>query len=213
MAGMTFEWERPLVELENRIQELQAFTDERGIDLSDEIATLRAKADSLRADIFRSLTPWQRVQLARHPKRPTALEYIELIFDDFLELYGDRSLRNDEAMVGGVALLDGIPVTVIGPQKGRDTKENIRRNFGLPHPEGYRKALRLMKQAEKFHRPVITLIDVVGAFPGIEAEQRGQGVAIAENIRHMSFLKVPIISVVTGEGGSGGALAIGVCDR
>lgn len=210
---MTFEWERPLVELENRIRELQEFTDARGIDLSDEIATLRAKADSLRAEIFESLTPWQRVQLARHPKRPTALEYIELVFDDFLELYGDRSLRNDEAMVGGVALLDGIPVTVIGPQKGRDTKENIRRNFGLPHPEGYRKALRLMRQAEKFNRPVITLIDVVGAFPGIEAEQRGQGVAIAENIRHMSFLRVPVVSVVTGEGGSGGALAIGVGDR
>lgn len=213
MANSVFEWERPLVELENRIKELQAFVDERGIDLTAEIATLREKADSLRQEIFENLTPWQRVQLARHPKRPTALDYIDLIFDDFLELHGDRTVRDDEAMVGGLALLDGVPVTVIGPQKGRDTKENIRRNFGLPHPEGYRKAMRLMHQAEKFGRPIISLIDVVGAYPGIEAEQRGQGVAIAENIRQMSFLKVPIVCVVTGEGGSGGALAIGVGDR
>ncbi len=151
--------------------------------------------------------------MARHPKRPTTLDYIDFIFDDFLELHGDRCVRDDEAMVGGLAVLDGIPVTVIGPQKGRDTKENIRRNFGLPHPEGYRKAMRLMHQAEKFGRPIISLIDVVGAYPGIEAEERGQGVAIAENIRQMSFLKVPIVCVVTGEGGSGGALAIGVGDR
>lgn len=213
MTSSVFEWERPLVELENRIQELQAFVDESGIDLSAEIATLREKADKLRAEIFANLTPWQRVQLARHPKRPTTLDYIDFIFDDFLELHGDRCVRDDEAMVGGLAVLDGIPVTVIGPQKGRDTKENIRRNFGLPHPEGYRKAMRLMHQAEKFGRPIISLIDVVGAYPGIEAEERGQGVAIAENIRQMSFLKVPIVCVVTGEGGSGGALAIGVGDR
>jgi len=153
------------------------------------------------------------VQLARHPRRPTTLDYINMICTDFIELSGDRCVRNDEAMVGGIALLDGIPVTIIGPQKGRDTKENIRRNFGLPHPEGYRKALRLMIQAEKFGRPIVTLIDVVGAYPGIEAEQRGQGVAIAENIRRMSFLRVPIVCVITGEGGSGGALAIGVGDR
>lgn len=213
MANSVFEWERPLVELENRIKELQAFVDRRGIDLSAEIATLREKADRLREEIFANLTPWQRVQLARHPKRPTTLDYIDLIFEDFMELHGDRCVRDDEAMVGGIAVLDGIPVTVIGPQKGRDTKENIRRNFGLPHPEGYRKAMRLMHQAEKFGRPIISLIDVVGAYPGIEAEQRGQGVAIAENIRQMSFLKVPIVCVVTGEGGSGGALAIGVGDR
>lgn len=213
MANSVFEWERPLVELESRIKELQAFVDQRGIDLTAEIATLQEKADRLRAEIFANLTPWQRVQMARHPKRPTTLDYIELIFDDFLELHGDRTVRDDEAMVGGIALLDGVPVTVIGPQKGRDTKENIRRNFGLPHPEGYRKAMRLMHQAAKFGRPIISLIDVVGAYPGIEAEQRGQGVAIAENIRQMSFLEVPIICVVTGEGGSGGALAIGVGDR
>ncbi|MFO7312050.1 MAG: acetyl-CoA carboxylase carboxyltransferase subunit alpha [Bacillota bacterium] len=213
MVNGVFEWERPLIELENRIKELQAFTKEKGIDFSEELATLERKADRLRAEIFSNLTPWQRVQLARHPRRPTTLDYINMICTDFIELSGDRCVRNDEAMVGGIALLDGIPVTIIGPQKGRDTKENIRRNFGLPHPEGYRKALRLMIQAEKFGRPIVTLIDVVGAYPGIEAEQRGQGVAIAENIRRMSFLRVPIVCVITGEGGSGGALAIGVGDR
>ncbi|HEY8416632.1 MAG TPA: acetyl-CoA carboxylase carboxyltransferase subunit alpha [Limnochordales bacterium] len=213
MVNGVFDWERPLVELENRIKELRAFTAERGIDFSAELETLEKKADSLRAEIFSNLSPWQRVQLARHPRRPTTLDYINMICTDFFELAGDRCVRNDEAMVGGVALLDGIPVTIIGPQKGRDTKENIRRNFGLPHPEGYRKALRLMLQAEKFGRPIVSLIDVVGAYPGIEAEQRGQGVAIAENIRRMSFLRVPIVCVITGEGGSGGALAIGVGDR
>ena len=213
MVNGVFDWERPLIELENRIKELQAFTQEKGIDFSEELATLERKADRLRAEIFSNLTPWQRVQLARHPRRPTTLDYINMICTDFIELSGDRCVRNDEAMVGGIALLDGIPVTIIGPQKGRDTKENIRRNFGLPHPEGYRKALRLMIQAEKFGRPIVTLIDVVGAYPGIEAEQRGQGVAIAENIRRMSFLRVPIVCVITGEGGSGGALAIGVGDR
>ncbi|NLN28149.1 MAG: acetyl-CoA carboxylase carboxyltransferase subunit alpha [Firmicutes bacterium] len=208
-----FEWEKPLVELERRIEELQAFTVKEGIDLSDEIATLERKAESLRRQIYASLTPWQRVMIARHKERPTTLDYIGLIFDEFFELHGDRAVREDAAMVGGIALLDGRPVTVIGPQKGRSTKENIRRNFGLPHPEGYRKAMRLMKQAEKFNRPVISLIDVVGAYPGIEAEERGQGVLIAESIRCMSALTVPTICVITGEGGSGGALAIGVGDR
>ncbi|NLK08175.1 MAG: acetyl-CoA carboxylase carboxyltransferase subunit alpha [Firmicutes bacterium] len=208
-----FEWERPLYELEQRIQELQEFTAEKDIDLSREIATLEKRADHLRREIYASLSAWQQVLLARHPKRPTALDYIELIFDDFYELHGDRGYRDDSAIVGGLAIFDGLPVTVIGPQKGRDTKENIQRNFGLPHPEGYRKALRLMEQAEKFERPIISLIDVVGAYPGIEAEERGQGVVIAENIRRMSFLKVPIVCVITGEGGSGGALAIGVGDK
>lgn len=208
-----FEWEKPLVELEKRIVELQAFTEKEGIDLSDEIETLEKKADRLRREIYAGLTPWQRVLIARHKERPTTLDYIGLIFDEFLEVHGDRAVREDAAMVGGIALLDGRPVTVIGPQKGRGTKENIRRNFGLPHPEGYRKAMRLMKQAEKFGRPVISLIDVVGAYPGIEAEERGQGVLIAESIRCMSSLTVPTICVVTGEGGSGGALAIGVGDR
>jgi acetyl-CoA carboxylase carboxyl transferase subunit alpha len=208
-----FEWEKPLYELELRIAELQKFTAEEDMDLSREIATLEKKADYLRREIYQNLSAWQQVLLARHPKRPTTLGYIEMIFDDFLELHGDRHYRDDPAIVGGLATFDGTPVTVIGPQKGRDTKENIRRNFGLPHPEGYRKALRLMEQAEKFGRPIISLIDVVGAYPGIEAEERGQGNAIAECIRRMSFLQVPIICVITGEGGSGGALAIGIGDR
>lgn len=208
-----FEWERPLIELEKRLNELRAFNDEKGMRLNDEIAFLERRAQRLREEIYRNLTPWQRVMMARHSGRPTFLEYVELIFDDFIELHGDRKAGDDGAMVGGIARLDGRPVTVIGTQKGRDTKENLQRNFGLPHPEGYRKALRLMKQAEKFRRPIITFIDVVGAFPGIEAEQRGQGVAIAENIMAMSQLRTPIVVVVTGEGGSGGALAIGVGDR
>lgn len=215
VVNNVFEWEKPLVELEQRIGELQSFTKEKGIDFSEEILTLERKADSLRREIYANVTPWQRVQMARHKDRPTALDYIEAIFTDFVELHGDRTVRDDAAIVGGIAYLDGRPITVLGPQKGkgRDTKENIRRNFGLPHPEGYRKALRLMRQAEKFGRPIISLIDVVGAYPGIEAEERGQGVVIAECIRHMSFLRVPIVCVITGEGGSGGALAIGVGDR
>lgn len=213
MANGVFDWEIPLVELEKRIAELRRFTHDEGIDFAEEIATLERKAEKLRQEIYASITPWQRVQMVRHSRRPTTLDYIGMLFDDFVELHGDRTIRDDPAMVGGIALLDGRPVTVIGPQKGRDTKENIRRNFGLPHPEGYRKAIRLMEQAEKFGRPIITLIDVVGAYPGIEAEERGQGVVIAESIRRMSFLKVPIICVITGEGGSGGALAIGVGNR
>ena len=213
MVNGVFEWEKPLVELEERIKELQSFTAEKGIDFSEEIETLQRKAERLREQIFSQLTPWQRVLMGRHPKRPTTLHYIGMMLDDFIELHGDRLYRDDPAMVGGIGLLDGRPVTVIGPQKGRDTKENIQRNFGLPHPEGYRKAMRLMKEAERFQRPIITLIDVVGAYPGIEAEQRGQGVAIAESIRFMSSLRVPIVCVITGEGGSGGALAIGVGNR
>lgn len=201
------------MELESRIEELQQFTTERHIDLSEEIAVLERRAEHLRQEIYSNLTPWQRVLMARHPKRPTTLDYINRVFDDFIELHGDRVYRDDPAMVGGLALLDGQPVTVVGPQKGRDTKENILRNFGLPHPEGYRKALRLMKQAAKFGRPVISLIDVVGAYPGIEAEERGQGVIIAECIRDMSYLPTPIVCVITGEGGSGGALAIGVGNK
>jgi acetyl-CoA carboxylase carboxyl transferase subunit alpha len=213
MVGGTFEWEKPLVELEKRIIDLQNFTQKEGIDLSKDIATLEEAAARLRMEIYAGLTPWQRVQIARHKDRPTTLDYISLIFEDFVELHGDRAVREDQALIGGIAMLDGTPVTVIGPQKGRDTKENIRRNFGLPHPEGYRKAMRLAAQAEKFNRPVISLIDVVGAYPGIEAEERGQGVLIAESIQFMSMLKVPTICIITGEGGSGGALAIGVGDR
>jgi acetyl-CoA carboxylase carboxyl transferase subunit alpha len=183
------------------------------MDFSEEIESLERKASALRREIYENLTPFQRVLMARHPKRPTTLDYIGLLFDDFVELHGDRTYRDDGAIVGGIALFEGQPVTVIGPQKGRDTKENIARNFGLPHPEGYRKALRLMKQAEKFGRPIITLIDVVGAYPGIEAEERGQGLMIAQCVEEMSFLRTPILSVITGEGGSGGALALGVADR
>lgn len=207
------EFERPLVELEKRIAELRGFAADKNIDLSEEVERLEKRAEALRKEIFGNLTPWQRVQIVRHPGRPTALDYIGMIFEDFLELKGDRLHRDDPAIVGGIARLDGRPVTVIGTQKGKDTKENLARNFGMPHPEGYRKALRLMKQAEKFGRPVVTLVDVVGAYPGVEAEERGQGEAIARNIVEMSRLAVPIVVVITGEGGSGGALAIGVGDR
>lgn len=208
-----FEWEKPLVELEARIDELKQFVNNADMDFSKEIANLESKAAKLRKEIYEGLTPYQRVVMARHPKRPTTLDYIKLLFDEFTEFHGDRTFRDDQAIVGGIALFEGQPVTVIGPQKGRDTKENIARNFGLPHPEGYRKALRLMEQAEKFKRPIITLVDVVGAYPGIEAEERGQGLVIAECIEAMSFLKTPILTIITGEGGSGGALALGVADR
>jgi len=212
-AVQPFEWEKPLLELEERIKELKQFCTRAEMDFSEELANLERKAWDLRREIYANLTPYQRVLMARHPQRPTTLDYIRLVFDDFLELRGDRAFRDDGAIVGGIAVLDGQPVTVLGPQKGRDTKENIARNFGLPHPEGYRKALRLMKQAEKFGRPVVTFIDLVGAYPGVEAEERGQGLVIAECIEAMSFLRTPIIAVITGEGGSGGALALGVADR
>ncbi len=213
MINLTLDFEKPLVELEKRIEELRNFSQEKEIDLSQEIATLEKKAESLRREIFDNLTPWQRIQIARHPRRPTTLDYIGLIFDGFIELHGDRSFRDDGAMVGGIASLGGRPVTVVGTQKGRDTKENLARNFGMPHPEGYRKALRLMKQAEKFHRPIVSFVDVVGAYPGVEAEERGQGEIIARNIADMSRLATCIVVVITGEGGSGGALAIAVGDR
>ena len=207
------QFEKPLIELEKKIEEIRAFSTEKNIDMSEEILRLQAKADVLKERIYKNLTPLQKVQVARHPKRPTFLEYVELIFDDFIELHGDRLFKDDPALVGGLAFLNGIPVTVLGQQKGRDTKENIARNFGSPHPEGYRKAMRLMKQAERFGRPVITLVDVAGAYPGIEAEERGQGEAVAHSIMEMAGLKTPIIVVITGEGGSGGALAIAVGDR
>ncbi len=214
LANITvLDFEKPIIELEKRIEELKIFAKERNLDLSDEINNLQTRAEKLRRDIYSNLSSWQRIQLVRHPQRPTALELIDLIFDDFFELHGDRLAGDDEALVGGIALLNGEPVTVIAPQKGRDTKENLERNFGLPHPEGYRKAIRLMKQAEKFNRPVITLVDVVGAYPGIAAEERGQGPAIAEAITVMGALKVPTIAVITGEGGSGGALALAVGNR
>jgi acetyl-CoA carboxylase carboxyl transferase subunit alpha len=211
--GFAMQFEKPLIELEKKIEEIKAFGKDKNIDMSEEIERLQAKAEILKERIYKNLTPTQKVQVARHPKRPTFLEYVELIFDDFIELHGDRLFRDDPALVGGLAFLNGIPVTVLGQQKGRDTKENIARNFGSPHPEGYRKALRLMKQAERFRRPVITLVDVAGAYPGIEAEERGQGEAVARSIMEMAGLRTPVIAVITGEGGSGGALAIAVGDR
>ncbi|OEF95581.1 acetyl-CoA carboxylase carboxyltransferase subunit alpha [Desulfuribacillus alkaliarsenatis] len=207
------QFEKPILELRQKIDELKKFTSEKEIDLTDEITKLEERARALELDIYGNLSPWQKTQIARHSMRPTTLDYISEIFDDFIELHGDRSFADDPAIVGGIAFLNGRPVTVIGHQKGKDTKENIARNFGMPHPEGYRKALRLMKQAEKFNRPIICFIDTPGAYPGKAAEERGQGEAIAKNLFEMAGFKVPIISIVTGEGGSGGALALGVADR
>ncbi|KWW20038.1 MULTISPECIES: acetyl-CoA carboxylase carboxyl transferase subunit alpha [Bacillaceae] len=207
------EFERPVTELRNKIKELKALTKNADVDLTVEIETLEKRLEKLEADIYDHLKPWDRVQIARHPARPTTLDYIPLLFNDFIEFHGDRYYGDDEAIVAGIAQFDGRSVTVIGHQRGKDTKENIRRNFGMPHPEGYRKALRLMKQAEKFNRPIICFIDTKGAFPGKAAEERGQSEAIAKNLFEMAGLKVPVISIVIGEGGSGGALALGVGDR
>jgi acetyl-CoA carboxylase carboxyl transferase subunit alpha len=209
----TLDFEKPLLELERQIEELKRVGEEREIDVAEELTTLQAKLDSLREDIYRSLTPMQRVSVARHPRRPYTLDYLGSIFTDFVELHGDRLYRDDLAIVGGWARLAGGSVMVIGHQKGRDTRENIRRNFGMPHPEGYRKALRLMRLAARFHAPVITLIDTPGAYPGLGAEERGQSEALATNILEMAMLQTPVVAVVIGEGGSGGALALGVADR
>ncbi|OKL38322.1 acetyl-CoA carboxylase carboxyl transferase subunit alpha [Domibacillus mangrovi] len=211
MTGLEFE--KPVRDLQERIAELKNFTSTTDVDLSDEIAKLELRLKKLEDDIYNSMTPWDRVQMARHPNRPTTLDYISHLFEDFFELHGDRTYGDDAAIVAGVAKYHGTPVTVIGHQRGRDTKENIKRTFGMPHPEGYRKALRLMKQAEKFKRPIICLIDTKGAYPGKAAEERGQSEAIARNIFEMAGLHVPIICIVIGEGGSGGALALGVGDR
>ncbi len=204
------EFEKPVVELRKKIAELKEFTKNSEVDLSSEIEKLEARLTKLESEIYKNLTPWDRVQIARHPKRPTTLDYIERLFTDFLEMHGDRLYGDDEAIVSGIAKFHGVPVTVIGHQRGKDTKENIRRNFGMPHPEGYRKALRLMKQANKFGRPIICFLDTKGAYPGKAAEERGQSEAIARNLLEMAGFKVPIICVVIGEGASGGALAIGV---
>jgi len=212
-ASPHLEFERVIAEIESRIKSLLDLADRKGIDVSDEIAVLRLKVDQLREETYRTLTPIEQVQVARHPRRPYTLDYVERCFTDWVELHGDRGFRDDEAIVAGWARLNGDTVMVIGHQKGRDMKENLRRNFGMPHPEGYRKALRLMRQAEKFGRPVITLIDTPGAYPGIGAEERGQAEAIAMNLREMARLRTPLVSVIIGEGGSGGALALGVTDR
>ncbi|WP_427339327.1 acetyl-CoA carboxylase carboxyltransferase subunit alpha [Caloranaerobacter sp. DY30410] len=207
------EFEQPLIELENKVKELEKFSKEHNVDLSKEIDILKIKLDTMRKQVYEDLTPWQKVKIARLPERPTSIDYIKKIIPNFIEFHGDRLYGDDKAIIGGIGTIEGIPVTVIGHQKGKDLKENIERNFGMPHPEGYRKALRLMKQAEKFNRPIITFIDTPGAYCGIGAEERGQGEAIATNLIEMSKLKVPIIIIVIGEGGSGGALALGVGDR
>ncbi|MBB5324506.1 acetyl-CoA carboxylase carboxyl transferase subunit alpha [Anoxybacillus tepidamans] len=204
------EFEKPLIELRKKISELKEFTKTAEVDLSPEIEKLEARLEKLENETYANLTPWDRVQIARHPNRPTTLDYIQRLFTNFLECHGDRLFGDDEAIVGGIAKYHGLPVTVIGHQRGKDTKENIRRNFGMPHPEGYRKALRLMKQAEKFNRPIICFIDTKGAYPGKAAEERGQSEAIARNLFEMAGLTVPIVCIVIGEGGSGGALALGV---
>lgn len=213
MPNILLEFEKPLIELEAKIDELTRFSNEKGIDLSAEIKTLQNKAETLKKEIYGNLSPWKRVAIARHPERPGTLDYIKYIFEDFMELYGDRSYGDDPAIIGGIARFKGQPVTIIGHVKGKDTKENIARNFGYAHPEGNRKAIRLMEQAEKFGRPIFTFIDTPGAYCGIGAEERGQAQAIAVNLTRMITLAVPIIVTVVGEGASGGALAIGVGDH
>ncbi|HUW98393.1 MAG TPA: acetyl-CoA carboxylase carboxyltransferase subunit alpha [Acidiferrobacter sp.] len=207
------DFEQSIADLEAKIEALRFLDSSSGADINDEIMRLRAKSHRLTQSIFSSLTAWQVSQLARHPQRPYALDYVGRIFESFDELHGDRLYADDPAIIAGVGRLDDIPVAVIGHQKGRDTREKVRRNFGMPRPEGYRKALRIMRLAERFHMPVITLIDTMGAYPGVGAEERGQSEAIARNLYVMSALKTPIVSAVIGEGGSGGALAIGVGDR
>ncbi len=208
-----FDFEKPIQELELKIEELRVFSDGRDIDLSRELAELEKKAEKLRKEIYSNLSPWQKTLIARHPERPYTLDYINIMTKDFIELHGDRLFGDDPAIVGGPCFIGDRPVMIIGHQKGRGTKERIQRNFGQPHPEGYRKALRLMRLAERFKVPVVTFIDTPGAYPGIGAEERGQAEAIAMNLMTMSRLRVPILTVVIGEGGSGGALALSVADR
>ncbi|MBZ9558118.1 MULTISPECIES: acetyl-CoA carboxylase carboxyl transferase subunit alpha [Modicisalibacter] len=207
------DFEQPIAELQAKIEELRLVGNDSKINISDEIAKLEEKSKKLTESIFRDLSAWQVSQLSRHPQRPYTLDYLEMIFGDFDELHGDRHFADDAAIVGGIARLDDKPVMVIGHQKGRDVKEKVRRNFGMPRPEGYRKACRLMEMAERFRMPILTFIDTPGAYPGIDAEERGQSEAIAYNLAVMSRLETPIVATVVGEGGSGGALAIGVCDE
>lgn len=210
---MNSNFEKPIIELRKQIEDLEQLSKDNNLDLSSEIKKLQERLLTVEKSIYDNLSPWDRVQIARHKDRPTSLEYISHIFTDFIELHGDRLFGDDKAMIGGIASFNGLPVTVIGQQKGRNTKENIERNFGMPHPEGYRKALRLMKQAEKFNRPIITFIDTPGAYPGKESEERGISEAIARNLLEMAGLKVPVISIVIGEGASGGALGISVSNH
>jgi acetyl-CoA carboxylase carboxyl transferase subunit alpha len=211
MAKNILDFEKPIVELEAKLEEMRKFSGD--LDIGKEIRKIEDKVKQLKETLYKDLTRWQRVQLARHPDRPFTLDYIYEMTDNFIELHGDRSYKDDKAIVGGLAQLDEFKIVIVGHQKGRDTKSNLYRNFGMPNPEGYRKALRLMKLAEKFNRPVVTLIDTPGAYPGLEAEERGQAEAIARNLFEMSKLEVPIIVVIIGEGASGGALGIGLGDR
>ncbi len=207
------EFEKPVVELEKKIQELRNFITDKKIDLSSEVKRLEEKLESLKKDTYSKLSAWQRVQIARHPQRPYSFDYVAMIMSDFIELHGDRSFADDKALIGGLASINGRKIMFIGHQKGKDTKENLKRNFGCAHPEGYRKALRLMQMAEKFSLPVVVFVDTPGAYPGIGAEERGQAQAIAFNLREMTSIATPIVTIVIGEGGSGGALGIGVADR
>ncbi len=207
------DFERPIVELEKKISDMKDFAAGANLQLDDEIASLQQKVDKMREDIFSGLSRWQKVLLARHPRRPYTLDYVSLIASDFIELHGDRGFADDKAVVGGFARIEGKPVLILGQQKGRDTKQKLYRNFGMMHPEGYRKALRLFKLAEKYKKPIVILIDTPGAYPGIGAEERGQAEAIARNLREMASLQVPIIITVIGEGASGGALGIGIGDK
>ncbi|GAB4183110.1 MAG: acetyl-CoA carboxylase carboxyltransferase subunit alpha [Calditrichia bacterium] len=208
-----YDFEKPIVELEKKIEEMERYSEEMGVDLSSDIKRMRKKAESKKKDVYSKLTASQRVKLARHPERPSCLDYIKMITNDFIELHGDRYFADDPAMITGFAWLDDFKVVIVGQEKGKDTKDKLKRNFGMANPEGYRKALRIMKLAEKFNRPIVSLIDTPGAFPGIGAEERGQAEAIARNLLEMSRLKVPVIVVIIGEGASGGALGIGVGDR
>ncbi len=210
---MVLEFEKPIADLEQKLQEMKELAKGRNIDLSKDIQSLEGKILDLKKETFSNLTRWQRVQLSRHADRPYALDYIYEITNDFIELHGDRSVKDDKAMIGGLGDIDGRTVLFIGQQKGRNTKQRQERNFGMANPEGYRKALRLMKMAEKFNKPIVTLIDTPGAFPGLEAEERGQGEAIARNIKEMFMLKVPVICIIIGEGASGGALGIAIGDK
>jgi acetyl-CoA carboxylase carboxyl transferase subunit alpha len=211
MAGLDFE--KPIVDLEKKIQELNNFSKDKKVDLSLEVKKLEGKLEGLKKDIYANLSAWQKVQIARHPQRPYTLDYISLIMTDFIELHGDRLFADDKALVGGLAKIGDVKVLVMGHQKGRDIKENLRRNFGCAHPEGYRKALRLMQMAEDFNLPVVVFVDTPGAYPGIGAEERGQAQAIATNLREMISIATPIISIVIGEGGSGGALGVAIADK
>lgn len=214
MVDNILDFEKPLAELEQRIAELRHMNAEQsGVDLTEDISRLEKKLNRMRGDVYSNLSRWQKTQIARHPQRPYTEDYIEMLMMDFVELHGDRYFGDDRSIIGGTAWFNGKPLMVIGHQKGRNTKEKLVRNFGMPHPEGYRKALRLMKLAERFRIPVLTLVDTPGAFPGIEAEERGQAEAIARNLIEMADLTVPVVTVVTGEGGSGGALALAVANR